>query len=360
MNEGVWRYASLLPPVASDARVTIGEGNTPLVPSRRVGPEAGFRRLVFKLDALNPTGSYKDRFAVLALSAMRARGEKHCLGTSSGNSGAALAATGAAGSIPCTLLLVEGAPAGKLTQMGAYGARLVTVRGFGHSAETTHNVMELLKERSERGDAALQISAFTYSPTGMAGVQTLAWELAEQCPQALDRVFLPVGGGGFGLAVARGFEAPGRPASPSPAIHCVQPEGNDTLATPLREGAARAQSVSCTTRISGLQVPNVIDDDELLVAARRSGGTGHAVSDERILEAHRRLHREEGISCEPAGAAALAGALDAAKEGTINPDETVVCIVTGSGFKDPASLEAAGGPAPPVCDAEELPSMLDA
>ena len=116
------------------------------------------------------------------------------------------------------------------------------------------------------------------------------------------------------------------------------------VAGPLRNGARHARAVTCTTDISGLQVPSVLDGDEVIAACRRSGGTGHTVGDTEILEAQARLAREEGLFAEPAGAAALAGLLPALGSGAVDPAARVVCLVTGSAFKVPDSIERMSAP----------------
>jgi threonine synthase len=338
----VWRYADWIDPVPASARLTLGEGNTPLVRSRRIGPAAGLERLFFKLETTNPNGSYKDRFAAVALSRMLADGKTCCLATSSGNTGAALAAYCAAAGLPCVIVLIETTPRGKLLQMLAHGAHLARVRGFGSDPRITAAAFELLSELGGRPRAALQISAYKHSPVGMSGVKTISYELAEQSgARPIDHVFAPAGGGGLILAVARGFEylRSARRLAYMPRVECVQPEGNNTIAGPLSAGLARSQTVECSTRISGLQVPSRLDGDEALVACRRSRGMGHWVSDERIWRVQARLAREEGIFCEPAGAVALAGALQAREAGRIDARAAVVCVVTGSGFKDPVAAE---------------------
>ncbi len=332
----IWRFVGhFAPEVPERHRLSLGEGGTPCLPSRTIGPAAGLARLFFKLESVNPSGSYKDRFAALAVSHMRARGQDTCLATSSGNTGAALAAYCAAARIRCRIAVVETAPLAKLQQMLAYGAEIERVAGFGTDAGVTRTVMERLAERAARENGALHISAYHWSPLGMEGVESLAFELAEQIPAGTGHVFCPAGGGGLTLAVARGGKKIGWDWS----THCVQPEGNNTIAGPLREGGEKAREVTCTSTISGLQVATVIDGDETLAASRESGGTGHLVSDAQVYEAQRRLAREEGIFSEPAGAVALAGLLQAAERGEINPAQPVVCLVTGSGFKDTPSLE---------------------
>jgi threonine synthase len=336
----IWRWADWISPVPPSARISLGEGNTPLVRSRSVGPRAGLQNLYFKLEMTNPTGSYKDRFAAVAISDMVARNKRVCVATSSGNTGASLAGYCAAAGLRCLVIIVDAAPVEKLKQMLAYGAELVRVRGFGKDADVTETVFAWVRQRGSAPDAAVQISAYSYSPAAMTGVQTLAHELAEQLPAPIHHVFCQAGGGGLTLAMARGFtqvQKQGRLAA-CPAVECVQPAGNDTIATPLRSRQTRARPVECTTRISGLQVPTVMDGDQVIAACRSCGGTGHVVADETVWAVQARLAREEGIFCEPAGVVPVAGALQAASEGLIRPDATVVCLLTGSGFKDQPSV----------------------
>lgn len=330
----------MLPPVAESSRLTLGEGNTFLVRSKHIGPSLGFSSLYFKLEITNPSGSYKDRYAASAVSRLAERSIPLCLATSSGNTGAALAAYSAAAGIRCVLLIVDGAPAGKLQQMQAYGADIAIVKGFGIDAAVTVKVMELLKTAAQSLGSEVHISAYRHSPLGMTGVQTIAYEIAEDLPEDLPAVFVPAGGGGLTLAIAKGFASwkNAYPSYPGAQVHCVQPEGNDTIAGPLGKGLAQAAPVSqSTTSISGLQVPNVIDGDEVIDACRKSGGSGHTVTDDQVYRCQRELAVKEGIYCEPAGAVALAGFIKAWEEGRVGREQPAVCLITGHGFKDPAS-----------------------
>lgn len=357
----IWRWADDFAPVPPADRLTLGEGGTPLVRSRAIGPSVGLEHLYFKLESSNPTGSYKDRFACVAVSDMMAHGKRRCLATSSGNTGAALAAYCAAAGIECAIAIVDTAPVEKLRQMLAYGARLWRVRGFGLDAGVSNRVFELLLEAGRRPDSQVQISAFYYCPVGMTGVTSIAYELAEQLPEPIHHVFTCAGGGGLTLAVARGFarlRAAGR-LTHTVAVDCVQPEGNATIAGPLAAGLDRATDVACTSRISGLQVPSVIDGHETLAAVRACGGDGYLVSDEEVWRLQARLAREEGLFCEPAGVVPLAGALRARAAGRIDDSDRVVALLTGSGFKDSASVERIVAERPcPLVSVDELASQL--
>ena len=363
MNQGIWRFAEWIDPIPSSARLTLGEGGTPLVRSRRLGPSVGLKNLFFKLEFTNPTGSYKDRFACAAISDMVANGKTECIATSSGNTGAALAAYCALAGITCEIAIVEKAPEGKLRQMLAYGAKLYRIRNFGVDSRTSDRVVDCLRQLSARPQAQMQISAFAYSPVGMSGVCGISHELVEQIAAPIDNVFCMAGGGGFVLAIAKGFDQllnAGR-IEKLPRVECVQPEGNDTISGPLKSGALVGHNVDCTTRISGLQVPQVIDGNEVIKACRESGGTGHVVSDEFVFEIQSRLAREEGLFAEPAGSTAVAGALQAARAGQLDPDANIVCVISGSAFKDPTSLEAmTRSSACPMIDLSELEQRVEA
>jgi threonine synthase len=340
--KGIWKYQRWLPPIAMKNRLTRGEGQTPLVKSRRLAAMLGMKKLYFKLEAANPSGSYKDRFAAAAVSHMLQRKTRFCLATSSGNTGASLAAYCAAAGIRCFLTVVESAPPNKIRQMQVYGAEIITVRGFGLDLTVTDRVMQRLKTMAVEYNSPIQISAFAYSPVGMVGVKTIAYELAETFDTRENHVFCPAGGGGLTLAVAYGFDTWKRydPLFILPRVHCVQPEGNNTISGPLRRGLEHAQNIAeTTTTVSGLQVPNVLDGDKVIASCRKMMGNGYLVSDSSIYESQAELAAMEGIFCEPAGAVALAGVKDALARGEIGKSDSVVCLVTGHGFKDAKSSE---------------------
>ena len=347
----LWRFREQISDLDQKDLVTMGEGNTPVATSCALGKALGVSQLYFKLESSNPTGSYKDRFASTAVSYMRKRGQKLCLATSSGNAGAALAAYCARARISLQVIILEDTVGGKLRQMLAYGAELIRVKGFCTDPKATTAIVDHLKRRCQRDNATLQISNFKFAPEGMAGVQSLGLEIASEVPH-VKHVFIPAGGGGLALGTARGLRraAEQKTMPCMPAVHIVQPEGVATIAGPLARGSDKAAAVVCTSKISGLQVGEVFDGDLTIQAAKQSHGTGFTPSDEQILQWQQRLVLEEGIFCEPAGAAALAGLAEAVHQQRIRPDEPVVCLVTGSGFKDPDSIEA-------MTDLGEVPTL---
>ena len=334
--KSIWKYESHLPLVEEQYRVLLGEGQTPLAKSRYVGKLLGIHNLYFKLENLNPTGSYKDRFAAVLVSEMVAKGQKVCIATSSGNTGAALSAYCAAAGITCILVVVDGAPLPKVKQMQLYGAHSIMVKDFGKSAEVTSQVFTQLEEICSANQLPLPISAFRYCPSAMQGVQTLVYEIQEELNGQVDHIFAPAGGGGLTLAVTRGVLT----SASTSKVHCVQPEGNDTIASPLRNGGGRAVAVAAsTTQVSGLQVASVIDGDQVIENCRKLGGSGYVVSDDEVFKWQKLMAQKEGIFCEPAGAVALAGLAEAVSRNEIQKEEAVVCLVTGSGFKDMASID---------------------
>ena len=271
----IWNWAHLLAAPAEAHRVSLGEGSTPVTRADRIGAAAGLRSLWLKLESGNPTGSYKDRFAASAISHMHSAGQRRCVATSSGNTGAALAAYCAVAQVACHVAVVETAPAGKLIQMLAYGAHLYRVRGFGLDPEVTRQTLSVLAERGSRPDAALQMSAYCHSPAGMEGVQTLSYELADQIP-AIENVFVPAGGGRPRWGVARGFRQLLRKWTPvSSAKRPLRPaRGERHDCRPIARGArARSDASAAPRGISGLQVPVVLDGDDVIVACRAWGAT---------------------------------------------------------------------------------------
>lgn len=329
----IWHYKDHLPPVEDHCKVQLGEGQTPLIRSRYIGPLLGLHNLYFKLENLNPTGSYKDRFAAAFIGSLLQKGAPYCIATSSGNTGSALAAYCAAANTACYIVVVDNAPADKIRQMQLYGARTLMVEGFGLDTAITNAVFSQLEKRAAANNLSLPISAYRYCPEGMVGVQTIAYEVLDELQGNVQHIFSPAGGGGLTLAIANGVIA--YLPYTTCKVHCVQPEGNNTIAGALKSGAGQAQEVPrSTTKVSGLQVPGVLDGTDTLLRCRQTGGTGFLVTDEQVFEMQQLLACKEGVFCEAAGAVSVSALKEALDTGQVSANDTIVCVITGSGFKD--------------------------
>lgn len=326
-------YQEFLPSPLAAGLDGMGEGFTPLVKSRAVG---GPGSLFFKMEQLNPTGSFKDRFAAVVTARMKSAGTDTFIATSSGNTGAALSAYAARHDLKCLLFVNEIVPDSKLNQMLVYGAQVFRVKDFGVTRDLSAPIFECLQTLAAAENVPLVISAYKYSREGMEGVKTIAYEIAEQLGESPDHVFAPVGGGGLLTAIWRGFDdlKQRKLIARMPRIHAVQPELNDTVVTALTEGQDKAREVDTTTTISGLAVQVDIDASSALRCVKESGGSGYLVTDEEIRQAKVMLSEKEGIYVEPAGAASVAGYLKALSLGSIDAHERAVCILTGHGLKE--------------------------
>lgn len=353
----MWKYFDNLPLKDKSNIASLGEGDTALVRSRRIGPSMGLNQLYFKLEFQNPSGSYKDRFASMAASLMVEEKRDRMLATSSGNTGSALAAYAARFGFELDLYVLETAARAKLVQAEAYGARVIRVRRFGVTESGTNSVVERLKARARTSEAVLLISATCISPRQMAGVKTISFEVCEQLGCAPDHLFGPIGGGGLFYQCYQGYREWFREGRIDrvPRMHAAQPRGCATVVGPLSRNETRAEAVTCTSQISGLQVAAVLDAQVALDTVLASGGSGQMMADEAVYSCQRRLIREEGIYTEPAGATALAGLELAVGQGLVKADEKVVCLVTGGGFKHLESIDAMlEGASMPLVNVEEI------
>ena len=324
------RYRHLLAEPADEPfPLTLGEGATPLIHARRLGAELGLANLHLKFEGTNPTGSFKDRGMVLAVNRALSRGATAIACASTGNTSASAAAYAAAAGLPCHVLLPAGKVArGKLAQTLAAGARLIMIDGNFDEA------LDAVRRLGEEGTAAVVNSI---NPDRIAGQQTIAWEICDALGRAPDAVALPVGNAGNITAAWRGFVA----YEARPRMLGFQADG----AAPIVRGAPVTQPETVATAI---RIGNPASWAGAVAARDESGGLIEAVTDEEILAAQRDIVRLEGIFCEPASAAGVAGVRRLAREGRIGPEEVVVCILTGHGLKDPDAIQAEEGTLTPV------------
>jgi threonine synthase len=333
---GVWRWREVLPIAPGEEPLTLGEGGTPLLRSRSIGPALGMR-LAFKDESCNPTLSFKARGLAVAIHRARALGARHLAIPSAGNAGSATAAYCAAAGLPCTVAMPSDTPAPILDECRAHGARVELVDG------TIADAGAWIREHGTR-EGWFDVSTLR-EPYRLEGKKTMGYELAEAGGWTLPGAIVYPTGGGTGLiGMWKAFdelEALGWIGSERPRMISVQAAGCAPIVRAFEAGSARAEPVrEPHTAASGLKVPSAIGDFLILAAVRASGGSAVAVEDDELLAAARRLAAEEGIFASPeAGAtvAALPGILDS---GAIDPEEETVCFVTGHGIKYPVLCEA--------------------
>jgi threonine synthase len=285
--------------------ITLGEGNTPLLQAPRLSERLGVE-LWLKWEGANPTGSFKDRGMSVAVTKAVEEGAHAVVCASTGNTAASCAAYAARAGLEAIIVVVGGgAASSKLVQVKAVGGRIVEIEG------TFSDAYAHAEELAAKDGHVLVNST---NPHRIEGQKTAAFEIVEQLGGLPDVLTLPYGGGGNTKAYARGFmEAAGA----LPRLHPV-------------EASHRADTLA-----SAIRIVDPIHRAEVEEALERSGGSVVTVDDVEIVRAWRALGHEEGLFCEPASAAGIAGL----ERGSAAQGERVVCVVTGHGLKDPAAVE---------------------
>ena len=316
-------YRDRLPFAPDDPVVSLGEGSTPLVHAPHIS-ELVEAEVWLKLEGLNPTGSFKDRGMTCAVSAALREGATAVICASTGNTAASAAAYAARGGVTCAVIVPQGKiAAGKLAQALMHGARVIALRGNFDQALT------LVRALTDRHPIALVNSVNEFR---LEGQKTAAFELIETLEDELDALCIPVGNAGNITAYWKGFGELGV----APRLLGFQAEG----AAPLVHGA---QVQNPETIASAIRIGNPARWEEAMEAMTASRGMVRAVSDDEILAAYRLLAAREGVFCEPASAAAVAGLLRYGADGA----QRVACVLTGHGLKDPqTALDQAGGVIP--------------
>ncbi|MDQ3608241.1 MAG: threonine synthase [Actinomycetota bacterium] len=328
MSGLIERYREQLPFAAADPVVTLGEGSTPLVEAPALSERVG-ARVWLKIEGANPTGSFKDRGMTCAVSAAVREGAEAVICASTGNTAASAAAYAARAGLRGAVIVPEGRIAtGKLAQALMHGARVVALRGSFDEA------LALVRELVQAHPIALVNSVNAFR---VEGQKTAAFEILDELGE-LDALCVPVGNAGNVTAYWKGFGERGS----APRMFGFQAAGS----APLVHGARVAHPETVATAI---RIGNPARWEEAMGAFTASRGAVRAVSDEQILDAYRFLASREGIFCEPASAASVAGLL------AYGPSDarSVACVLTGHGLKDPqTALDQAGAVVP--CEPELL------
>ncbi len=320
--KSMWRYAAVLP----DAEpVTLGEGFTPLLPSR------GYPNLLIKDDGLNPTGSFKARGMSAALTMLRHYGQKKLAAPSAGNAGGALAAYAAAAGLEAYVFMPKDVPIANRLEVEASGAHLTLVDGL------ISDCGRMVAERKDK-EGWFDVSTLK-EPFRVEGKKTMGYEVAEQMGWSMpDAIIYPTGGGvgliGMWKAFAEMEELGWIEKGKRPKMICVQSDGCAPIPKALHEGNAASEMwPDAHTLAAGLRVPKAYGDFIVLDIVRKSGGTAIAVSDDDIMDGVKELASAEGIFACPEGGAALAAYKQLLQSGFLKSSDRVVLFNTGSGYK---------------------------
>src|SRR5271157_1857457 len=327
----MWRYAPILPP-ADASIVTLGEGWTPLVRTKRLGARLGADSLWVKDEGLNPTGSFKARGLSCAVSMCAELGVKKVAIPSAGNAASAMAAYAAAAGMEAHIFMPRDVPQANFLECKAYGARVTLVDGL---------ISDCGRMVAERGPIEGWFDVSTLKePYRIEGKKTMGYEVAEQMDWELpDAIFYPTGGGVGMIGMWKAFdemEKLGWIGSRRPKMIAVQAEGCAPVVRAFDENEPRSRFWDgAHTLAAGLRVPKPLGDFLVLNAVRESGGTAIAVSDEDMLEAGVRMASDEGIFAAPEGAACVDAAERLLRSHFLKGTDRIVIYNTGSGLKYP-------------------------
>jgi len=315
------RYRKFLPVTEKTPNLSLNEGSTPLIPLVNLSEELGIH-VYAKYEGANPTGSFKDRGMVLAVAKALEEGSKAIICASTGNTSASAAAYAARAKLKAIVLIPEGKIAlGKLAQAMIYGAIVLQVKG------NFDKCLEMVKEVAQKYPITIVNSI---NPYRLEGQKTAAFEVVDDLGDAPDYHFIPVGNAGNIYAYWKGYKEYYQCglAKKLPKMMGFQAEG----AAPIVRGHPVENPETVATAI---RIGNPANWEKAVLARDESGGDIDMVSDEEILRAQKLLAQKEGIFCEPASAASIAGLLKKHKQGIFKGGEVVVCTLTGNGLKDP-------------------------
>ncbi|OXM69268.1 MULTISPECIES: threonine synthase [Amycolatopsis] len=316
-------YADRVPVPAGAEVITLGEGNTPLMPAPHLSELTG-STVYLKVEGANPTGSFKDRGMTVAITHAKASGLQAVICASTGNTSASAAAYAARAGLTCAVLIPQGKIAmGKLAQAILHGARILQIDG------NFDDCLELARKTAIDHPVTLVNSV---NPVRLIGQKTAAWEICDVLGEAPDIHCLPVGNAGNITAYWAGYSeyAADGVVKNTPRMFGFQAAG----AAPLVKGEPVPEPETIATAI---RVGSPASWEGAVKAKNASGGLFEAVTDEQILAAYRLLASKEGVFVEPASATSVAGLLATAADGRLPKGSTVVCTVTGHGLKDPGT-----------------------
>src|SRR5215475_6677703 len=327
----MWRYAPVLPP--SDASIiSLGEGWTPLIHTRKLGARLGANDLWVKDEGINPTGSFKARGLSCAVSMCKMLGIQKVAIPSAGNAASAMAAYAAAAGIEAHIFMPRDVPQSNYLECKAYRAQVTLIDGL---------ISDCGRIVAERGPIEGWFDVSTLKePYRIEGKKTMGYEVAEQMGWELpDAIFYPTGGGVGMIGMWKAFDEMqklGWIGARRPKMIAVQAEGCQPVVRAFNENEPRSRFFEdAHTLAAGLRVPKPLGYFLVLNAVRESGGTAIAVSDEEMMNAGVQLASDEGIFAAPEGAACVVAAQKLIETGFLKPTDRIVLYNTGSGLKYP-------------------------
>ena len=317
------KYRKYLPVSDSTQIITLNEGNTPLIKADNLAKKIGLEcNLYLKFEGCNPTGSFKDRGMTMAVTKAKESNSSAIICASTGNTSASAAAYGAKAGLKTYVLIPDGYIAlGKLSQAMMYGAEIIAIQGNFDKA------LECVRAISDTHPITLVNSV---NPYRIEGQKTGAFEVCDALGKAPDYHFIPVGNAGNITAYWKGYKeyyANGIIKN-LPKMMGFEAEGSAAIVRGER-------IMNPETLATAIRIGNPASWKQAEAARDESGGKIGCVSDEKIVEAYKLLASTEGVLCEPASAASVAGLIQVYKDNQVKPDSTIVCVLTGNGLKDP-------------------------
>ena len=351
-DRSMWRYRAFLPVEDSTPAPPLRVGWSPLYEEPRLAAELGLGRVWVKDDGQNPTASLKDRASAMAVAKAVEAGYDRIACSSTGNAASSLAGNAAAAGLSSVIFVPGRAPAGKVSQLLIFGAKVISVQG------TYEDTFEMSKAAIDRYGWYNRNAAI--NPYLMEGKKTVSLEIAEQLGwRAPDYVALSVGDGCTIAGVWKGFRDLYEAGfiDRLPRLISVQAENTCPINRAVETGRPW-EPMEENTLADSISVGVPRNPDKAIAAIRESGGITVEVSDEEILAAMRYLGRTCGVFGEPAGVTGTAGLMKLCREGKLSADAEVVTIVTGNGLKDTANAVKAAGEPVKLRPGEALPEEL--
>lgn len=353
----IWRFEELLPIVDARAmgRVGINSGRTPLIHADRLGAELGLRKLYLKDDSTQrPSLSYKDRVVSMAIARLLELGRDEVGCVSTGNVGTAVASLAAKAGVAAYVFYPSNLERGKARACRALGAAVIQLDGNYDEANRACRELALA--------SGIQFANITLRPFYAEGAKTVAFEVVEQLGwEAPHHFVMPAAGGTLSSRVHKGLaelETVGLAETSGTKIHVAQAEGCGPIAAAIVDGSGRIEPTRPDTAAHSLAIGAPGDGPLVVDAVTSRGGWAATATDEEIFEAIDLLGATEGILTEPAGGTTVAGVMKLANEGKLGPDETVVAVISGNGYKTLDEHPDKPWPEMVACEVEAMERVL--